>query len=192
MHVRDLIDRCCNNDPEAWATLWEIVSSAALYPIRRLLHRQGLGLELADDVMQEFYLHIREDNLRHLRSFRGDAMPQFRAFIRTLAIHFALNTLRKVKRMQRLEDEVARTASRPDRSGPTASQIRRAMQELASLMSHADRAKVLQLLRDQSLLDDTLLNILDKTEPAHSSPRSRRTHRRWREELYRKYLQGDS
>jgi DNA-directed RNA polymerase specialized sigma24 family protein len=182
MTVRDLIDGCRGDDPEAWAMLWEVVSSAGLYPIRRLLQRQGLGLELADDVMQEFYFYIREGDLHHLRAFRGQAMPQFRAFIRTLAIHFALNTLRKMKRLRRQEAEAARAASPPDRSGPTARQIRSAMQELTSLMSDDDRAKVLQLLGDTALVDEFM-----QAETSDPSRRSRRTLRRWREELYRKY-----
>jgi DNA-directed RNA polymerase specialized sigma24 family protein len=182
MNVRELIDGCCGNDPTAWAALWEIVSSAALYPIRRLLQRQGLGLELADDVMQEFYLYIRQEDLKQLRSFRGQAMPQFRAFIRTLAVHFALNAMRKLKRIRRQEDEAARFATPPDRSGPTANQIRSTMQELTALMPNDDRLKVLQILDDKSLADE-----LRSEVGCNTGPRSRRTERRWREELFRKY-----
>jgi DNA-directed RNA polymerase specialized sigma24 family protein len=179
MQVRHLIEGCCDNDSNAWATLWEVVSSAALFPIRRLLQRQSLDMEFADDVMQEFYLYIREDNLHHLRSFRGHSMAQFRAFIRTLAVHFALNTLRKIQRLRRKEDEAARAVSRPDRGGPTAHQIQTAMQELTSLMSAADRAKVLQLL-DKNVPADV-------SSESNDARKSKRTERRWREELYRKY-----
>jgi DNA-directed RNA polymerase specialized sigma24 family protein len=180
MTVRDLVDGCRGNSPEAWAKLWEVVSSAAGYPIRRLLQQQGLDLELADDVMQEFYLHLRKNDLHHLRSFRGQTMAQFRPFIRTLAIHFALNTLRKIKRIQHLEEKAAHAALAPDRAGPTARQIRSALRELTSLMSNDDRAKLIQLLCDKTLIDQC-------SEASDVSPRSTRTRRRWRDELYRKY-----
>src|SRR5262245_3059969 len=182
MEVRQLIDGCINNDAEAWALLWQVVSSAALCPIRRLLQRQHLSLELADDVMQEFYLYIRKDDLHHLRAFRGQAMAQFRAYTRTLAVHFALNMLRRMKRIQRQEDKAARAVALPDRTGPSARQIQSALQELTSLMSEDDLAKVRHLLGD-----NTLLNLTGPTDASDSSPKSGRTQRRWRKELYRKY-----
>ena len=113
MTVQDLIDQCSKNDPEAWARLWEIASSAALYPIRRLLQHHGIGLELADDVMQEFYVYLLERNMENLLAFRGEAMPQFRVYLRTLATHFTMNAMRKIMRIRRQEAKAARRTQIP-------------------------------------------------------------------------------
>jgi hypothetical protein len=176
MRVRHLIDGCVRYDPEAWAQLWEIVSSAVLYPIRRLLQNHEIGLELADDVMQDFYLFLREKNLEHLRAFQSETMPQFRVYLRTLAIHFTLNSMRKMKRMQREEARALLDTPPPDRTGPTERQIESTMRELESLMPEKDRTKLAKILH---------MNSLD--EARLSATRSSRTDRRWKRELYRRY-----
>ena len=182
MRVRELIDGCCRNEPEAWANLWEIVSSAVLYPIRRLLQHQAIGLELADDVMQDFYLYMRERDLEHLRAFRGEAMPQFRVYLRTLAIHFTLNYMRKIKRERYQEAQALRDTLPPDRDGPTERQIESTMRELESLMPEKEREKLIDLLRADYLDPD-----LASSEIESATSRSRRTYRRWKDELYRRY-----
>jgi DNA-directed RNA polymerase specialized sigma24 family protein len=181
MSVRELIEHCGRNEPEAWAELWEVVASAALFPIRRLLQRQGFGLELADDALQELYVYLREDDLQHLRAFRGDSIPQFRAYLRTLAIHFTLNLIRRIKRVQRLEAEALRSASLPDRTGPTEHQIELALRELESLMSETERVQLRCALEAGEELEP------GERAELSSAARSLRTYRRWRETLYRKY-----
>jgi DNA-directed RNA polymerase specialized sigma24 family protein len=181
MEVRDLIDRCSQNDPEAWAGLWEIVSSAALYPIRRLLQHQGIGLELADDVMQEFYMYLLQKDMEPLRAFVGESMPQFRVYLRTLAVHFTLNAMRKFMRVRRQDEKAALGAPLPDRTGPTEQQIELTMRELESLMSDKDRSRLARLLCIESLPE------ANDSEVDPLNTRSGRTIRRWQEELYRRY-----
>jgi DNA-directed RNA polymerase specialized sigma24 family protein len=179
MRVRDLIDRCSKNNPEAWAQLWEVASSAALYPIRRLLQHHSIGLELADDVMQEFYVYLLERDMENLRAFRGEAMPQFRVYLRTLATHFTMNAMRKIMRIRRQEAQAALGAPLPDRTGPTERQIELTMEELESLMPEKERLRLTEILRVGSLDEATL--------ESEAETRSSRTYRRWKDELYRRY-----
>jgi DNA-directed RNA polymerase specialized sigma24 family protein len=147
-----------------------------LYPIRRLLQNHDFGLELADDVMQDFYLFLRANDLEHLRAFQAETMPQFRVYLRTLAIHFTLNSIRKIKRMRREEARVLLEAPPPDRTGPTEQQIESIMRELQSLMPEKERAKLAKILHMNSLEEARL-----------SKPPSSRTYRRWKREIYRRY-----
>lgn len=168
MQVRELIDRCCKNDPEAWTELWGIVESAALYPVRRLLQNQRFAIDWAEDVMQDFYLFLQQEDFHHLRTFHGQSMSQFRVYLRTSAIHFTLNTTRKMKRLQRTETKAFRDAPITDRNGPTEEDVGSKLRELESLMEE----------RDKSRFEEILSGAVEGSE---------RTYRRWRRDLYRKY-----
>lgn len=172
-NTQKLIEACVRNDPESWVKMWQMVESAGVYPVQRLLQNQGLGLELADDIAQEFYLWLRSNNFKYLREFQGQSFSQLRVYLRSGMVHFALNFRRKMTRMRRVEAEAQRMAPRPERE-PTEEQTRFAVREIESLMSDKDRARFAQLMET----DSTAMDV---------GGRSARTNRRWREELLRKY-----
>jgi DNA-directed RNA polymerase specialized sigma24 family protein len=182
MRIRELIDRCSQNEGEAWAELWQIVEDTVLRPLRRLLTSYHLDLSLADDVLQEFYKYLQDDNLRRLQLFRGASEVEFKAFLRTIAVRFTLKLLRKWQRRRQRENTAIRFAARPTRWTLTEPQEKAALSELLSVMTDGDRRKLCTILGSEWSA---------KAEPEGSSTchsPSARTVRHWQHELIRKYF----
>lgn len=178
MNIPDLIARCAQNEVQAWRALCQLTESATLFPIRRMLTSRGFDLRLAEDVVQDLYLSLIEHALHPLLIFQGTSEPEFRVFLRTIAVRFALRTIKKWDASRRKE-RAARAKAVPMRAGPTEKDFREIASELKSLMIGGDWEKL-------GVISDFTDSLGGEPEAKHAAVPSR-TIRRWRGELYRKY-----
>lgn len=174
MEVRALIQRCRGSDSAAWEELWPLLSSAANDPTRRLLKRNDLDASLAEDILQDLYIHWKGSELSLLGDFHGTGEAKFRQFLRSSALYFGRNWIRKWKKGQRREVRALTRLKPTDRSCSTEQQILSRIREVESLMDEDDRRK---------------LAFVSNVVSAHSAeqPPSPRTLRRWQRYLCKKY-----
>jgi hypothetical protein len=140
---------------------------------------------LVDDLVQECLLDLLEDNGRRLRCrASSDAAPEseLEALLRKIVLRFAWKRLRRRRRAQDRDDEVARATPVPDRTGPTEEQVRAAMRRLETMVVPEDREKLW-------LVCTRLGSAVGSTDPPgpHLGASALRRLRRWREELLTKY-----
>ncbi len=167
-----LIEQCLANNAEAWADLWLIFDHAVGQPLRQLLHRAGFQATDADDVTQEIYLFLREDDHRRLRSFRGTTERELKSWIRKLAINFMHNWVQKRWLSTKRDREFSKSLPATDRSGATEPEVVSFLKDLESIVSD----------------DDTRhLRILAGLKPS-STPVSKRTLQLWRKQLQNKIM----
>jgi hypothetical protein len=180
--VRGLILRCCEDDPQAWVDLWNLVEDEVAGVLRRLLWSRGADPGLADDLRQELYFYLREDAAQRLGAFRGAAEAQLRRFVAAVARHFAQNRLLSLRRARAREAEALRSRARPGHPGPTEAEVLAACSELIGLMAERDRSRFRRILGRAGIA----------IGPGAPSGRpgggpGPRTYRRWSEGLYRRY-----
>ncbi len=132
--IRSLITLCISlpHPDKAWASLWNEVKDAAYFPVRKLLAYKDLDLSLADDILQELFFHLQENDLRRLRAFRGATTGQFRAYIRTLALRFAKNQVQRCRALKSYELRAWIDSGCGRRDGPTEIQFETARSNLIS------------------------------------------------------------
>lgn len=180
LEIRDMIRRCSDGAPSAWQDLWEVVEGAAKGPIRSFLWSRQLDPTLCDDIAQDLFLYLSEETARRLGAFRGSSTPEFRLYVRVIALRFASRCVRRHLRTRRLEEKAARDRTRPCDPGPTERQLRLVRQELDGLMGDADRERLRMV---QGLPSDPEP---DEDVAAAESP-SLRTKQRWGKDLFDLY-----
>jgi hypothetical protein len=103
--VGDLLKRCTekHKDDTAWLKLWNIVHSAVLFPVTKLLQQPGYAKGWAADVLQDLYLHLQENSRARLEAFHGTSEGELRDFLRQIAIRFANDWVRREQRHLKYE-----------------------------------------------------------------------------------------
>jgi DNA-directed RNA polymerase specialized sigma24 family protein len=183
MRIRELLERCSQNDGPAWAQLWQTVHATVEQPLRGLLLAYHLDLSLSDDVLQEFYKYLQKNNLRRLHLFRGDSERAFRAFLRIIAVRFILKLLRKWQRRRQQEDQALRGAARTRSSADRAADEQVRFADFMATLTESDRRKLELVLGGIGGAEHPP----SKALPGPHYP-SARTVRYWRRELYSKYF----
>lgn len=64
---------------------------------RHMLYKKGIPLYESKEIWQEFFFHIRDDDYKRLRAWRGDG--KLRAYLRQVFWRHAINYLRKQVRL---------------------------------------------------------------------------------------------
>jgi hypothetical protein len=185
--VGDLLKRCTEKlkDDTAWLKLWNIVHSAVLFPVTKLLQQRGYAKGWVADVLQDLYLHLQENSWARLEAFHGTSEGELRDFLRQIAIRFANDWVQREQRHLKHEAQALHGAAPPTRDGPTEQQIENARKEVESIMTAAEREKLHAVSgQDSSPSGDP------DTSASPAKRVSTRTIRRWRDELLRHY--GDS
>jgi len=174
MTIQEMIEGCRRDEGAAWAELWCLVDDAVRPLLRRLLQSCHAHRTLVDDALQEFYLHLQEQNLRRLQAFRGNTEAEFRAFLRTMATRFFWRLVGNWHEARQREADALRQTISAGSAGPTEAQVQARLQELESCLSEEDRVKWWAVPRQQGLSAGT--------EPGQEPippPPSSRTVRRW-------------
>jgi hypothetical protein len=184
MDTQELIERCRREEGEAWAELWQIIESVALRRIRRMLRQRRLDLSIADDVIQELYCYLQEDDLRRLRIFRGHTAAELRCFLRTLAVRFSQKWVQNVQhtRCRRREAEALHHLALCGAGRRTPQEVRATINKLESIMSPKDRARMWIIA--SRLYPEVGTGAADALAARQFSSR---TLRQWRLKLSRKY-----
>lgn len=137
--VRALIARCAAGDRRAGDELWDVVADAVFDVARHLARDHGLGPGQAEDLVQEFAVHLWERRERVLGPCRGTCVAQLRAFLRTTAARFLGRRL--AARRRAAAGEAAALRSRPvPAAGPDEAQVELIAAEFAAIMAEDDRA----------------------------------------------------
>jgi RNA polymerase sigma-70 factor (ECF subfamily) len=92
-----LISACVHGDKTAWNRFVEQYSNLVYHSIRKTLsfYRADLPNEQIDDLFQEFFIRILQDDFKKLRQFRGDAGCSLGSWIRLVASRLVIDFLRK-------------------------------------------------------------------------------------------------
>jgi hypothetical protein len=122
-----------------------------------------------DDVEQEFYLYLRDDGCRRLRTFRGEGEAEFRSFIDVVARNFLRSQWSVQRRDRARESRTWPIAARPEVERATEPQVLAAFREFVATSTIAERGR--------------LAAILALEERQKATPVGSRTLRRWRREL---------
>ena len=91
--MHPLIERCLRGDREAWTEFWLTYDAVAARPVRRLLVRAGFGEREAENVVQDLYVHLRENDYERLRSFRGTTDQELTMWLVQVSANFTRNWL---------------------------------------------------------------------------------------------------
>jgi DNA-directed RNA polymerase specialized sigma24 family protein len=162
-----LIEECLADHGQAWAELWLIYDDVAAKPVRALLVRAGFDPSEADDLAQEIYMHLHENDNARLRSFRGETQRDLAIWLGHLAVNFTRNWIVAHRRAEKREKKAFREFPESERDGPTEADIDSLLRELEGWLSPDD----FHLLQSQ-LAAETGPN------PEPTQPDSRRTQRR--------------
>jgi RNA polymerase sigma factor (sigma-70 family) len=164
-----LIAKCLAHDESGWDDFWQLFDHYAAQAVRAIVRRFGMGAQEADDVAQDLFVHLIEEDYRRLRSFRGTTDEELHAWLTKVACNFTRDWLDKQLRAIRRERQTVAESDRPNRSGPTEHELENLIRELAD-----DRD--CQRLR--------ILAGLDTEKPVERIPE--RTRQRWAKHLREK------
>jgi DNA-directed RNA polymerase specialized sigma24 family protein len=179
---RELIRRCSEGDRTGWEEFWGLVEQRVMGVFRRLLWSRRLDPSLADDLLQEFCLHLMAGGGARLRSFRGSSVGEFRAFMGTVARRFAEHRLLSWRRACRREAEALHALLVTPYSGPAESEYLFAWAQMVSLMAEHDRTRLTVLMAAGYL--PSVAGLLAGSATLVRSPK---THGRWCDDLCRLY-----
>lgn len=100
----------CAGDDRAMRTLWTQYAPVVDAVVRRMV----ADADQAEDVAQEVWIQI----FRALPSYRGDA--QFSTWVHRIAVNRTLNALRRLRRLDRLETDIAEDSAYVEHEGDRA------------------------------------------------------------------------
>ena len=109
--IGELLRRCAaGGDESAWRRFLELFGSALKAGVRRVLRRSGLRCDAAgrEELVQEVYCRLLENDGRILRRCRGDSAPAVAAYLRRVAESVAVDRLRSLAAVKRGQDKVVR------------------------------------------------------------------------------------
>jgi DNA-directed RNA polymerase specialized sigma24 family protein len=143
-----LIQGCSEGDESSWHAVWPRIAAAAQPPIRRAVRARRLDPGLAEDLGQEFYLHLSRHTARRLRAFRGGSEAEFRRFIGRVCRRFVASRLRRLAGAQAREAEAraAWGAAAGPYATPDEAELEARLAELRSGLPAADEAHLRTLL----------------------------------------------
>jgi RNA polymerase sigma factor (sigma-70 family) len=94
---RELIKGCVNGEKSAWDAFVQQYSNLVFHTIRKTLtlHHVESRDELLEDLYQEFFIAILQNDCRKLSQFRGDGGCTLASFLRVVASRLTIDHLRK-------------------------------------------------------------------------------------------------
>jgi len=104
----EFVQKCVNGDSQSWDEFLKRYSRLIYKYIRSVLNSKSnfsLTQEYLDDLFQEFFASLIQDDCRKLRSFQGKNNCTLASWLRQVTINFILDYLRKTKPMLSLEAE---------------------------------------------------------------------------------------
>jgi len=94
---KSLITGCVNGDKVAWDTFVQQYSNLVYHTIRKTLtlHHTESRDEVIEDLYQELFVSILQNNCRKLSQFRGDGGCTLASWLRIVAARLTIDFLRK-------------------------------------------------------------------------------------------------
>ena len=95
---KELLQRCLQGDPEAWAQFVERFSGTihgAIYATLRRYAPELVSPERARDLFQQVFLALCENDRRRLRSFRGKGGCSLAGWLRVVTTRLVIDQLRR-------------------------------------------------------------------------------------------------
>ena len=104
----EFVQKCLANDPLAWSEFINRYSRLIYSYIYGILKLRGIGFQEphAEDIFQEFFIHLRKDNFRKLRSFKAKNDCSLASWLKVVVVHFSIDYLRKERELISLETEI--------------------------------------------------------------------------------------
>lgn len=101
----NLIERCIKKEKDAWDTFVGTYSQPIYNYIIRSLGRYSYPFQDddIDEIFNNVFLALIEDNYKRLRNFRGQNERSFAAYLRKISFHICIDFLRQQRRFQTLE-----------------------------------------------------------------------------------------
>ncbi len=116
---RTLLKGCFNGDKAAWDAFVAQYSSLVYHAIKKTfsLYHSMPSQDQAEDLFQEFFLRIVQDDFRKLRQFRGDRGCSLASWLRVVAARLTIDFLRKQKTTVNATDTDTIKSNQPDPPG---------------------------------------------------------------------------
>lgn len=171
---KSLIAGCCQGKKAAWDAFVLQYSSLVYYSIKRtlVLHHADPGVDLVEDIHQEFFVSVLRDGCKKLRQFRGDHGCTLASWLRVVAARLTVDFLRKQGPPSvEVTDAVARDDPEPDAPLINAEQ-ERLLNEILQTLPPRDRI-LIDLSYRQGLPPDDIAGILKTTVGAVYTQKSR-------------------
>ncbi|MGA1790669.1 MAG: RNA polymerase sigma factor [bacterium] len=101
----NLIERCIKKEKDAWNTFVGTYGKLIYNYIIRSLGRYSYPFQDddLDEIFNNVFLALIEDNYKRLRNFRGQNEHSFAAYLRKISFHICVDFLRQQRRFQTLE-----------------------------------------------------------------------------------------
>ena len=101
MDEREFIQRCLSNDKAAWDEFVNRYSRLIYNYIYHILHIKGMSpsSDFVEDIFQEIFLNLIEDNFCKLRQFEGRNNASLASWLRIITINFSLDYIKKTQKI---------------------------------------------------------------------------------------------
>jgi RNA polymerase sigma-70 factor (ECF subfamily) len=173
-HEKTLIHGCVKAEKATWDAFVQQYSSLVYHTIRKTLtlHHTECRDELVEDLYQEFFISILQNNCRKLTQFRGDGGCTLASWLRFVASRLTIDFLRK----QRTPEVEVRETIASDQPGAPDLMLAREQSESLSKaiesLSPRDRI-IIELSYYQALPPQEIASILKMSVGALYTQKSR-------------------
>lgn len=116
---KTLVVGCVNGEKAAWDAFVLQYSALVYHTIRKTfsLYHTEPRADLVEDLFQEFFLSLIQDDFKKLRQFRGDRGCSLASWLRVVAARLTIDFLRKQKTTVNATDTDTIKSNQPDPPG---------------------------------------------------------------------------
>jgi len=116
MNDLEFVQRCARGQPSAWHEFIKEYSRLIYSYINGILRIRGVSFsqDNVNDLFQDFFLHLRQDNFKKLRSYKGKNGCSFASWLRQVAINFTISYLRRQRQDLSIDEDVDEEKSLQD------------------------------------------------------------------------------
>ena len=105
------VQKCVNGDTRAWNDFIDRYSRliySYIYSVLKLKSAKQSAQTSAEDIFQQIFLLLRENNFKKLRSFKAKNGSSLATWLRQVVINFTIDSLRRIKPAESLDEDDAR------------------------------------------------------------------------------------
>lgn len=171
---RTLIAGCVKGEKAAWGAFVQLYSNLVYHTIRKTLtlHHTDRRDDVVEELYQEFFIAILQNNCRKLSQFRGDGGCTLASFLRVVASRLTIDHLRK-QPTPSVEVTDAFASDQPDAPESLIDQKKqKSLSQALETLSPRDRL-IIQLSYHQALPPDEIAAILKISVGAFYTQKSR-------------------
>jgi len=104
----EFVKRCVKGDSAAWNEFIEKYSRLIynyIYQVLKAKSAQQANEECVDDIFQEIFLLLTQNNFKKLNSFKAKNNCRLASWLRQVVVNYAIDYLRKIKPTVSLDEE---------------------------------------------------------------------------------------